>query len=157
VPVRLGLSGQCGAPTLPCPVAAGVPPAGRIRSRHACHYRSSFARVLLLYGSMRRHIGGLLAGILLVIFGFSGCAYMTKNGRQQMAYRHYVRKHIRQNQRRIARAQASANRTLMQKLKLAVPSKPIVNASVEEAGPTSDPADPAPPAPGQTIDELPGP
>jgi hypothetical protein len=110
---------------------------------------------------MRRHIGGLLAVILLVIFGFSGCAYMTKNGRQQMAYRHYVQKHMRQNQRRIARAQAraqaSANRTLMQKLKLAVPSDPIVNASVEEAGPTSDPADPAPPAPGQTIDKLPGP
>ena len=91
------------------------------------------------------------------MLGFPGCAYMSKSGRQQMAYRHYVRKHLRQNERRIERAQLGANRTLREKLKLAVPSKPIINASVESSAPTSDPNAPAPAAPYETTDGPTGP
>jgi hypothetical protein len=106
---------------------------------------------------MRKQLGGLSAGILLLVFAFSGCAYMTKTGRQQMAYRHYVNKHIRQNQRRIARAQKKANRDLRHKLSFIPPRKSIISASAESAGPTSDPGAPAPPVAGEEPVTIPGP
>ena len=57
---------------------------------------------------------------------------MSKSGRQQMAYRHYVNKHIRERQRHIARAQKAALRDA----KYAAPSEPKVSAS---AGPAVEP------------------
>jgi hypothetical protein len=106
---------------------------------------------------MRRHLGRFPAAILLVALTLSGCAYMTKSGREQMAYRHYLNKHIRQRQKQIARAQKAANRDLKRRLKFIHPSEPIISASVEDAGPTSDPGAPPPPAPGETNDGPPGP
>ncbi len=59
---------------------------------------------------------------------------MSKSGRQQMAYRNYVRKHIRQRQHAIARAQAQSNRH--SKLKATEVSEPKVSAAAE---PVADP------------------
>ena len=56
---------------------------------------------------------------------------MSKSGRQQMAYRNYVRKHIRERQHQIARAQAQANRDMKAKMKSLPPSRQEVAASVE--------------------------
>jgi len=69
--------------------------------------------------------------IFAVSFSFGGCAYMTKNGRQGMAYRHYVRKNARHHQHDIARAQKAANRQMKLKMKSGVRSEPIVTTSVE--------------------------
>jgi hypothetical protein len=107
--------------------------------------------------SMHRRIGRFSAGILALAFAFSGCAYMSKTGRQQMAYQHYLSKHMRQNQRRIARAQKKANRDLKRKLKFIHPSEPIISATVDSAAPTSDPSAPSPQAPGEKADGLTGP
>ncbi len=52
---------------------------------------------------------------------------MSKSGRQQMAYRNYVRKQMNGRQRQIARAQKSALRNA----KYAVPSEPKISASAE--------------------------
>jgi hypothetical protein len=59
---------------------------------------------------------------------------MSKSGRQQMAYRNYVRKHIRQRQHALARAQAQSNRH--SKLKATEVSEPKVSAAAE---PVADP------------------
>ena len=68
---------------------------------------------------------------------------MTKSGRQEMAYRHYVRKNARHHQRDIARAQKAANRQLKLKMKSAVPSEPQMTTSVESApGSWSEPEAP---------------
>ena len=64
---------------------------------------------------------------------------MTKSGRQQMAYRHYVRKHVRERQRRIARATAKAERIPKRQRSSIQPSAPIVNANVEPAQPMAEP------------------
>ena len=61
---------------------------------------------------------------------------MSKSGRQQMAYRNYIRKHIRQRQHEIARAQAQANREMKAKMKSLPPNKQQITASVE---PVADP------------------
>jgi hypothetical protein len=63
---------------------------------------------------------------------------MTKSGRQQMAYRHYVHKHIRERQRRIARANAQANRKMKRQLSSIQPSAPIVNTNVEPVQPMAE-------------------
>jgi hypothetical protein len=81
--------------------------------------------------------------IIAVSFSFGGCAYMTKSGRQEMAYRHYVRKNARHHQRDIARAQKAANRHLKAKMKSAVPSEPQITTSVESSpGSWSEPMSP---------------
>ncbi len=64
---------------------------------------------------------------------------MTKSGRQQMAYRHYVRKHIRERQRRIARATAQAERNPKRQRSSIQPSAPIVNANVQPVQPIAEP------------------
>jgi hypothetical protein len=63
---------------------------------------------------------------------------MTKSGRQQIAYRHYVRKHVRQRQRQIAQAQAKANREMKTKMKLLPEGEnaPKITATAE---PVSEP------------------
>jgi hypothetical protein len=80
---------------------------------------------------MRKQIAGLLSGIILISLTFSGCAYMTKNGRQEMAYRNYVRKHVRQRQRQVARAQAKANRETKIKMKSLPEAAPKITATAE--------------------------
>jgi len=83
---------------------------------------------------MRNQIARLVPGILLICLAFSGCAYMTKNGRQEMAYRHYIRKHMHQRQRQITRAQAKANREMKLKMKSVpedAPKPPKITATVE--------------------------
>jgi hypothetical protein len=52
---------------------------------------------------------------------------MSKSGRQQMAYRNYVRKHMRERQRTLARAGIESNRNL----KPRIPSAPTVSMNVE--------------------------
>lgn len=64
---------------------------------------------------------------------------MTRSGRQQMAYRHYVRKHIRERQRQIARANAQTKRKMNRQLSSIQPSAPIVNASTEPVQPMAEP------------------
>lgn len=64
---------------------------------------------------------------------------MTKSGRQQMAYRHYVRKHVRERQRRIARATAQAERNPKRQRSSIQPITPIVNAKVEPVQPMAEP------------------
>jgi Na+-translocating ferredoxin:NAD+ oxidoreductase RnfC subunit len=74
----------------------------------------------------------LTASLFLVLcFDLGACAYMSANGRQQMAYQRYIRKNLRQRQRQQARAQKAANRQLKQKMKLAVPSEPQLTTGVE--------------------------
>ncbi len=80
---------------------------------------------------MRKQIARLLPGIILICVAFSGCAYTTKHGRQEMAYRHYVSKHVRQRQRQIARAQAKANREMKVKMRSLPESAPKSTATVE--------------------------
>ncbi len=70
-----------------------------------------------------------LAVILVICLVLPGCSWMTKSGRQQMAYRNYVRKHIRERQRELARAGAESNRNL----KPGTPSAPKVSMNVEPA------------------------
>jgi MFS-type transporter involved in bile tolerance (Atg22 family) len=72
-----------------------------------------------------------LAAILVLCLVLPGCSWMSKSGRQQMAYRNYVRKHIRERQHQIARAQAKANRDMKAKMKSLPPSKEEIDASVE--------------------------
>jgi hypothetical protein len=69
---------------------------------------------------------------------------MTKTGRQQMAYRHYVRKHIRERQRQIARANAEAKRKIQRQLTSIQPSAPIVNSNVEPVPPMTEPISTSP-------------
>lgn len=64
---------------------------------------------------------------------------MTKSGRQQMAYRHYVHKHIRERQHHIARANAEAKRKMKRQLSFIEPSAPIVNAGVKSVQPIVEP------------------
>jgi hypothetical protein len=71
--------------------------------------------------------------IFAIMFSFNGCAYMSANGRREMAYRHYVRKNARHHQREIARAQKAATRNLKAKMKSAVPSEPQITTSVESS------------------------
>jgi len=80
--------------------------------------------------------------MLLICFVLSGCSLMTKSGRQQLAYRNYVRKHIRERQRQISRARPASEH----KLKFAAPSEPKISANVEPvadpvAMPTSTPSE----------------
>jgi hypothetical protein len=94
---------------------------------------------------MRRQIARLLPGILLICLAFPGCAYMTKNGRQEMAYLRYVHKHVRQRQRQIARAQAKANRETKNRMKSPPESTSKVTATVESVPESTafSPSDPA--------------
>jgi hypothetical protein len=57
---------------------------------------------------MRKRIPTLASAILCL--ALPACSLMTKSGRQQLAYRNYVRKHTREQDRRIARAQPKSNR-----------------------------------------------
>jgi Na+-translocating ferredoxin:NAD+ oxidoreductase RnfC subunit len=88
---------------------------------------------------MREQIIKTSAALLLICFACSSCAYMTKSGRQQMAYRHYVRKHIRERERRIARATAQAERNQKRLRSSIQPSAPIVNANAEPIQPMVEP------------------
>jgi hypothetical protein len=78
----------------------------------------------------------LLLLIFAVCFSFSNCAYMSANGRREMAYRHYVQKQMKQRNRATARAQKAANRQMKLKMKSAVPSEPKITTTVE-SGPGS--------------------
>ncbi|HEV2995010.1 MAG TPA: hypothetical protein VGW99_03550 [Chthoniobacterales bacterium] len=80
------------------------------------------------------------AGVLLVCLSFSSCAYMTENGRQQMAYRHYVRKHVRERQRQLARIQKAERRKIKVAIKNAPPSELKTSATVESVEPVADSA-----------------
>jgi hypothetical protein len=81
--------------------------------------------------------------IFAVSISFGGCAYTSANGRREMAYRHYVAKQTKERRRATARAQKAANRTLKQKMTLAVPSEPQITTSVESApGSWSEPMAP---------------
>jgi len=71
--------------------------------------------------------------IFAVLFSFDGCAYMSANGRREMAYRHYVAKQTKQRRRATARAQKAANRQIKLKVKSAKPSEPQITTSVESA------------------------
>ena len=71
--------------------------------------------------------------IFAVLFSFDGCAYMSANGRREMAYRHYVAKQTKQRRRAMARAQKAANRQMKLKMRSAMPSEPQVTSSVESA------------------------
>ena len=79
----------------------------------------------------------LTASVFLALCrDLGGCAYMSKDRRQQMAYQRYIHRNLRHRQREQARAQKAANRQLKQKMKLAVPSEPQLSTSVETV-PTS--------------------
>jgi len=83
--------------------------------------------------------------IFTVSFSLGGCAYMSANGRREMAYRHYVAKQTKEHRHATARAQKAANRQLKEKVKLAVPSEPQITTSLESSpGSWSEPM--APPA-----------
>ena len=71
--------------------------------------------------------------VFAVSFSFGGCAYMSANGRREMAYRHYVAKQTKQRRRAMARAQKAANRQLKSKMKSAEPSEPQIATSVESS------------------------
>jgi len=68
-----------------------------------------------------------VAAVLVICVGLSGCSLMTTSGRQQMAYRHYVRKQVRQRQRALARAQKESNRHH----DYTIPNEPKVSATAE--------------------------
>jgi hypothetical protein len=80
---------------------------------------------------MQMRAARLFPGFIVICLAFSGCAYVTKHGRQEMAYRHYVRKHVRQRQHQIARAQANANREMKVKMKSLPESAPKTTATAE--------------------------
>ena len=81
--------------------------------------------------------------IFTVSFSFGGCAYMSANGRREMANRHYVAKQTKERRHATARAQKAANRQLKEKMKLAVPSEPQMTTSVESSpGSWSEPMPP---------------
>ena len=101
---------------------------------------------------MREQIIKTSAAILLICFACSSCAYMTKSGRQQMTYRHYVRKHIRERQRHIARASAQAKRKMKRQLSSIQPSAPIVNANIEPVQPMAEPITVSPSALSESSD-----
>jgi hypothetical protein len=65
---------------------------------------------------------------------------MTENGRQQMAYRHYVRKHVRERQRQLARIQKAERRKIKVAIKNAPPSELKTSATVESVEPVADSA-----------------
>jgi len=71
--------------------------------------------------------------IFAVSFSFGGCAYMSANGRREMAYHRYVAKQTKERRHAMARAQKAANRQLKQKMKSAVPSEPQITTSVESS------------------------
>ena len=77
---------------------------------------------------------------------------MTKSGRQQMAYRHYVRKHVRERQHRIARATAQAERNPKRQRSSIQPSAPIVNANAEPVQPMAEPTSVSPSTVSQSSD-----
>jgi hypothetical protein len=76
------------------------------------------------------------AGLLLVWFSFSSCAYMTESGRQQMAYR----KHVRERQHQVARIQKAERRKIKEAIKNAPPSELKTSATVESVEPVADSA-----------------
>jgi hypothetical protein len=85
----------------------------------------------------------LLLLIFAVCFSFSNCAYMSTSGRQQMAYRHYVQKQMKQRQRATARAQKAANREMKLKMKSAQLSEPKITTTVDGgSGSWSEPVAP---------------
>ena len=75
----------------------------------------------------------LIAVGLLLSFGCSSCAYMSAQSRREMAYRHYLAKHMRQRQKQLAKAQKAAHRKLKRDLNSHQPqvSQPTVFSSVE--------------------------
>jgi hypothetical protein len=84
-----------------------------------------------------------------VLFDFTGCA-MSAQARRERAYRHYVAKQKKQQQKEMARAQKEANREWKRKTKNLQPSEPIVTTSVQDFGMPSvfdAPAPTPPPAP----------
>ena len=77
---------------------------------------------------------------------------MSAQARRERAYRHYVAKQRKQQQKEMARAQKEANRELKRKTKNLQPSEPYVTTSVQDFGMPSvfdAPANeaPQPPAP----------
>src|SRR2546428_5079130 len=71
---------------------------------------------------MRERIIKSSAAMLLLSFALTGCSLMTKGGRQQLAYRNYVRKHVRERDRRLARARAESNPNFKAGVKFTAPS-----------------------------------
>lgn len=71
---------------------------------------------------------------------------MSAQARRERAYRHYVQKQMKHQQREMARAQKAANRQLKQKLKNVQPSDPQVTTSVEDFSPAPSFSEPVAPA-----------
>jgi Na+-translocating ferredoxin:NAD+ oxidoreductase RnfC subunit len=79
------------------------------------------------------------AAILLFGLTCPGCAYMSKSGRQQLAYQRYVKKHVRQRQHELARAQAKAKRQMKHDMQTLPANDPQVTATVDRMEPMADP------------------
>ena len=79
------------------------------------------------------------AAILLFSVICPGCAYMSKSGRQQLAYQRYIRKHVRQRQHELARAQAKAKRQMKRNMQTLPADDPQVTATVDRMEPTVNP------------------
>jgi len=97
---------------------------------------------------MPRQFLKIAAILLLLGFGCPGCAYMSKSGRQQMAYQRYIRKHVRQRQHDLARAQAKAKRQMKKDMKTLPADDPQMTATVDRMEPMADPI---------TVSAAPGP
>ena len=59
---------------------------------------------------------------------------MSAQARRERAYRHYVAKQRKEQQKAMARAQKEANRELKRKTKNLQPSEPVVTTSVQDFG-----------------------
>jgi hypothetical protein len=64
---------------------------------------------------------------------------MSKSGRQQLAYQRYIRKHVRQRQHELARAQAKAKHQMKRNMQTLPANDPQVTAGVERMEPMADP------------------
>jgi hypothetical protein len=82
---------------------------------------------------MRERIIKSSAAMLLLSLALTGCSLMTKSGRQQLAYRNYVRKHTRERDRRLAQARAKSDRNFKAAVKSTAPSAPKMRTDVEPA------------------------
>jgi hypothetical protein len=74
---------------------------------------------------------------------------MSKSGRQEMAYRKYLRKHMGERYKQIARARGKADRKLKVKMKSLPESAPKISAKAEPVpAPGSFSGSEAPPSDG---------
>lgn len=73
--------------------------------------------------------------ILLMSLVCPGCAYMSKSGRQQMAYQHYIRKHVRQREKALAQAQKKAKHQMKKNMQSLPADDPQVTATADRMEP----------------------